>query len=190
MEMTFTARQQGRLYQGFLKKDPEMARRAFIAVRTTGIYCLLTCRARTPKPENVTFYRSRNEAELAGFRPCRKCRPEVNGGRAALEQATTKTLLARMANEETGIADLARQAGTNPSRVYRLFRRSLGRGPVRARAEARFERACHLLRGGRATVTEVAYAAGFSSLATFYRWFRRKTGKTPTQYRAFANQIS
>lgn len=185
MEMKFTSRQQGELYQGFLNKDPELARRAFIAVRTTGIYCLLTCRARTPKPENVTFYRSRTEAERAGFRPCRKCRPEVNGGRAALEQATAQALLARMTEEEAGIGDLARRAGANPSRVYRLFRRNLGSGPARARAEARLERACALLRRGHATVTEIAYEAGFSSLATFYRWFRRKTGKTPTEYRSF-----
>jgi len=190
MSMPFSARQQNKFYQAFLEKDARLARRVFIAVRTTGIYCMLTCRARTPKPENVTFYGSRNEAERAGFRPCRKCRPEVNGGRAALEQAATQTWLSKMADEETGISELARQAGANPSRVYRLFRRSLGRGPVRARGEARLERAQKMLKENRATITEVAYAAGFASLATFYRWFRRGTGQTPTQFRAGKNRKS
>lgn len=181
--MRLTKNQHGRLYQAFLRKDGELAGRVFIAVRTTGIYCMLTCRARTPKAENVTFYKSRTAAESDGFRPCRKCRPEVQGGKAALEKITTRNWLAKIADEETGIGELARRAGANPSRVYRLFRRNLGRGPLRARAEVRLERACKMLRRERASITEVAYAAGFSSLATFYRWFRRGTGKTPTQYR-------
>lgn len=175
--------QHGKLYRAFLRKDEKAARRVFIAVRTTGIYCLLTCRARTPKPENVTFYPSRGAAERAGFRPCRKCRPEIQGGRAALERAVAQNWLSKMADEETGITELARQGGTNASRMYRLFRRNLGRGPLRARAEERLGRACAMLKSSRTSITEVAYAAGFSSLATFYRWFRRGTGKTPTQYR-------
>ena len=178
-----SSRQHQDLYQAFLRKDPAVARRVFIAVRTTGIYCLLTCKARTPKPENVTFYRSRTAAESAGFRPCRKCRPEVQGGRPALERAAMQDWLARIAEEDTHIHDVARQGGANPSRLYRLFRRNVGQGPARARGEARLARAKEMLTHGKATITEVAYAAGFSSLATFYRWFRRGTGKTPTQFR-------
>lgn len=181
--MLVNSQQHGQLYRAFLKKDPQLAHGAFIAVRTTGIYCLFTCRARTPKPENVTFYATRGEAERAGYRPCRKCRPEVNGGREALERAMANTWLAKIADEEAGISEVARRAGANPSRVYRLFRRSTGRSPVRARAEARLARARKMLAGSRATITEVAYSAGFSSLATFYRWFRRATGITPKQYR-------
>jgi methylphosphotriester-DNA--protein-cysteine methyltransferase len=180
-----STRQHQQLYQAFLRKDQQAAGRAFIAVRTTGIYCLLTCRARTPRPENVAFFRSRHAAERAGFRPCRKCRPEVQGGKAALEKLAMRNWLAKISEEETGIAELARRAGASPSRVYRLFRRNTGRGPVHARAEARLARACALLRQKHSTITEVAYAAGFSSLATFYRWFRRGTGKTPTQFRAW-----
>ena len=181
--MTLNKNQHQRLYRAFLRKDGTMARQVFIAVRTTGIYCLLTCRARTPKPENVTFYDSRRQAENDGFRPCRKCRPEVQGGKPALERAALKNWLVKMADAETGITELAKQEGANPSRLYRLFRRNLGRAPVRARGEARLERACALLKGGQGSITEVAFAAGFASLATFYRWFRRATGKTPTQYR-------
>lgn len=180
---SLSSAQHQRFYRAFLRKDKEAARRMFIAVRTTGIYCMLTCRARTPKSENVTFYSSRDAAERAGFRPCRKCRPEIDGGKAALEKVAQKNWLAKITEEETGISELARREGANASRVYRLFRRTLGRGPVRARAEARLERACEMLKHARASITEVAYEAGFSSLATFYRCFRRGTGKTPTEYR-------
>jgi methylphosphotriester-DNA--protein-cysteine methyltransferase len=172
-----------RLYRAFLRKDERLAGRAFIAVRTTGIYCLLTCRARTPRRENVTFYPSQVAAERAGFRPCRKCRPEVRGGRAAIERTTLRHWLARLAEEESGVKQLAAATGASPSRIYRMFRRNLGQGPRRARAQARLERACRLLREQRSTITEAAYAAGFPSLATFYRWFRRATGMTPREFR-------
>ena len=171
------------LYRAFLRKDQRLEGRAYVAVRTTGIYCLLTCRARTPRPENVSFYFSRDAAERAGYRPCRKCRPEVHGGRRALERAALRRWLAQLDEEETGVAALAQSSGASASRIYRMFRRNLGHGPRRARAEARLARACELLREGRRSVTEVAYEAGFASLATFYRWFRRTTGRTPSQFR-------
>jgi methylphosphotriester-DNA--protein-cysteine methyltransferase len=179
-----SSRQFDRLYRAFLHKDRRFEGRAFIAVRTTGIYCLLTCRARTPRRENVRFFFSPADAERAGFRPCRKCRPEVAGGRPALERAAVRALVTRLTDEEAAVGQLARALGASPSRVYRLFRRHLGRGPRQARAEARLERACALLRDAHRSVADVAYEAGFSSLATFYRWFRRATGMTPSAFRS------
>ncbi len=178
-----------RLYRAFLRKDARLAGRAFMAVRTTGIYCLLTCRARTPRPENVTFYPSPGAAERAGFRPCRKCRPEVRGGRAAIERTTLRHWLARLAEEEAGVQQLAAATGSSPSRIYRMFRRNLGQGPRQARAEARLARAVSLLRDRRTTITDAAYQAGFPSLATFYRWFRRATGVTPSEFRSKGGTI-
>jgi methylphosphotriester-DNA--protein-cysteine methyltransferase len=184
MMTSFNPRQSDRLYQAFLRKDARLEGRAFIAVRTTGIYCLLTCRARTPRRENVRFFATRTAAEHAGFRPCRKCRPEVHGGQRALERAALRGLLARLAEEDAAVNGVARESGASPSKIYRMFRRNLGRGPRQARAEARVSRACELLREPNRSVTDVAFEAGFASVASFYRWFRRSTGKTPTQYRA------
>lgn len=181
--MNLTTRQFGSLYRAFLRKDARLEGRAYIAVRTTGIYCLLTCRARTPRPENVTFYASRDEAVRDGFRPCRKCRPEVHGGRRSLEQAELRRYLAQLAEEDSSVAGVARESGASPSALYRKFRRHMGRSPRQARGEARMTRACELLRHGEQRIVDVAFAAGFSSLATFYRWFQRGTGETPTAYR-------
>lgn len=178
-----STRQFGSLYRAFLRKDPRLEGRVFIAVRTTGIYCLLTCRARTPRPENVTFFDSRADVERAGFRPCRKCRPEVNGGRGALERATLRRWVAQLAEEDSRVSAVAQASGASSSAMYRKFRRHLGRNPRQARAEARLERARELLRSGRRRIADVAFEAGFSSLATFYRWFQRATGFTPTAYR-------
>ncbi len=183
MTTSFSPQQSNRLYSAFLRKDPRLEGRVFIAVRTTGIYCLLTCRARTPRRENVSFFRSRAAAEHAGFRPCRKCRPEVNGGRGALERAALSNILARLSEEDAALRGVARESGASPSKLYRMFRRNLGRGPRQARGEARVRRACDLLRNAERSVTDIAFEAGFASVASFYRWFRRSTGKTPTEYR-------
>ncbi len=181
--MKLTTRQFGSFYRAFLRKDHKLDGRVFIAVRTTGIYCLLSCRARTPRPENVTFYRSRAAVERDGFRPCRKCRPEVQGGQHALERATLQNLLRHLAEEDSSVAGVARQHGSSPSGLYRKFRRHLGRSPREARGEARLARACELLGQRKMRIVDVAFEAGFSSVATFYRWFQRCTGLTPTAFR-------
>lgn len=181
--MELSTRQFGSLYRAFLRKDTRLDGRVYIAVRTTGIYCMLSCRARTPRPENVTFYRSRRAVERDGYRPCRKCRPEVRGGQRALEQAKLRGWLTQLAEEDSRVSAVAREHGTSPSGLYRKFRRHLGRSPREARGQARLERACELLRDRKKRIVDVAFEAGFSSVATFYRWFQRSTGVTPTQYR-------
>lgn len=183
MNASFSPRQSNHLYRAFLRKDRRLEGRAFIAVRTTGIYCLLTCRARTPRRENVSFFATRSAAEHAGYRPCRKCRPEVNGGRNALERMALRRLLARLSEEDSAVRGVAVESGASPSKIYRMFRRNLGRSPRQARGEARVRRACDLLRDTQRSVTDVAFEAGFASVASFYRWFRRSTGKTPTEFR-------
>ncbi len=175
-----------RLYRRFLRGDARLDGRVWVAVRTTGIYCLPSCAARKALPQNVLFVASREEAERLGFRPCRRCRPEVRGGLRALEQAALRRWLKAIAEPEAGIEALARAAGSSSSRIYRLFRRHLGCGPREARARQRLLRACLRLRENRATVAEVAYEAGFGSLAAFYRWFRREMGTTPVAYRRSA----
>jgi methylphosphotriester-DNA--protein-cysteine methyltransferase len=179
-----SSQQFARLYRAFRRGDQAFDGRAYVAVRTTGIYCLLSCRARKPKRENIRFYFSRPEVERDGFRPCRKCRPEVHGGRRALERAVLRRWLERLADADTQIGELARAEGSSASRLYRIFRRHLGRGPRDARAQARLRRVCDLLRSGEKSVAAAAYDAGFGSLATFYRWFRRGVGMTPARFRA------
>ncbi len=183
MDVNLTSRQFGRLYSAIRRNDARLDGRVLMAVRTTGIYCLPSCRARKPKRENVRFYFSRDEAERDGFRPCRRCRPEIHGGRRGVERAALRHWLEKLAEGELQCEQLARAHGVSPSRLYRMFRQHLGHGPRQARGEARVERACELLRASRKSITEVAYDAGFGSLAAFYRWFRRAVGVTPTKFR-------
>ena len=187
MGVNLTQRQFSRLYSAIRRNDARLDGRILMAVRTTGIYCLPSCRARKPRRENVRFYFSQEEAERDGFRPCRRCRPEIHGGRRAIERAALRLWLEKLAEGELRCEQLARAHGVSPSRVYRMFRQHLGHGPRQARGEARVERACELLRDTRKKITETAYDAGFGSLATFYRWFRRTVGVTPTKFRCAAS---
>lgn len=184
-----SAAAEARLWRAVRERDPRFDGRVWMGVRSTGIYCLPSCRSRRPRRENVRFFISAAEAERAGYRACRRCRPELAGGRPGLERAELERWLARLASEDAPLAELLRGGDVSRARLYRLFRRHLNEGPRRARARVRLERACRLLASPRGTVAEAAFAAGFGSLATFYRWFRRTTGTTPSAWRTREEKV-
>ncbi len=156
----------------------------YYAVVTTGVYCRPSCPARLPRPENVTFHTTREEAERAGFRPCRRCRPEMPS--LAEEHAARVTEACRIIEEsETppGLDELARRVGVSRYHFHRLFRQSTGLTPREYAAAHRGKRVRSALVGG-ASVTEAIYDAGYNSNGRFYEQSNRMLGMTPTSYRA------
>lgn len=171
-------------YRALLRSDPRYDRVFLVGVRTTGIYCLPSCRARKPRPKNVRFFLNRAAAEQAGFRPCRKCRPEVQGGRRAVEESLLHRARALLNGEEPPQAKrVAELTGVSVYRLNRLFKRYLNRTPQHDRMAARTARACALLAGTTRPLLEVCFEVGFESVSSFYRWFHRLTGTTPGAYR-------
>jgi AraC family transcriptional regulator of adaptative response/methylated-DNA-[protein]-cysteine methyltransferase len=156
----------------------------FYSVESTGVYCRPSCAARRARPENVRFHRTRAEAERAGFRPCRRCKPD----RPALaEEHAAKVADAcrriEAADEVPDLGELARSVGLSPYHFHRLFKAVTGVTPKAYGSAHRAERVrAGLTRGG--TVTEAIYAAGFNSNGRFYATASRLLGMTPTQYRA------
>ncbi len=152
------------------------------AVATTGIYCRPSCGARTPKRENVSFYRKAEEAERAGFRPCKRCRPDLPIEKA---EAAVAAGLCRLIEESEEIVDLkalARHAGRSVSSVSRLFKKATGLTPRAYAAACRAGRVRdELARCG--SVTEALYGAGYNSSGRFYEEVDRILGMTPTAYR-------
>ena len=154
------------------------------AVRTTGVYCRPSCAARRPNPVNVRFYGTPAEAEAAGYRPCRRCRPRTPSGppRHAAAIAAACRLLER--DDTPPLATLAAQAGLSPHHFHRLFRSITGLTPRAYAAARRAERVRTALQDGGGTVTDAVYAAGYGSGGRFYETAGANLGMTPSAYRA------
>jgi AraC family transcriptional regulator, regulatory protein of adaptative response / methylated-DNA-[protein]-cysteine methyltransferase len=170
-----------------MERDPAFDGHFFVAVKTTGIYCRPTCPAKRPKRDNVRFYATGAEAARAGFRPCKRCKPDqpsLAGQHAAMIEAACRTI--ESAETEPKLEELARAAGLSPYHFHRLFKAMLGVTPKAYAAAHRQNRVREEL-GRRATVTEAIYGAGFNSNGRFYATSSEALGMTPSEFRAGGN---
>jgi len=157
---------------------------AFVyAVRTTGIYCRPSCSARRARPENVTFHATCEDAERAGFRPCKRCRPH---GLSLVEQhaarVTQACRLIERSDTVPGLPELARQAGMSVYHFHRVFKAVTGVTPGAYATEQRAKRVRSALVRGR-KVTDSIADAGYNSHGRFYEKSDAMLGMTPTRYR-------
>ncbi len=165
-----------------LARDPAADGRFFYSVKTTGVYCRPSCASRTARPENVAFHATTAAAERAGFRPCKRCRPDRPAGEQAARVAELCRLIER-AEQMPSLATLAQHAGLSPWHLHRVFKTVTGLTPKAYAAAHRAQRVKTGLRKG-ATVTEAIYAAGYNSSARFYEQSNAVLGMTPSRYRA------
>ncbi|WP_084507823.1 bifunctional DNA-binding transcriptional regulator/O6-methylguanine-DNA methyltransferase Ada [Geminicoccus roseus] len=165
-------------------RDPAADDRFVYAVRTTGVYCRPSCAARLARHENVSFHATPADAEAAGFRPCRRCRPDEEPRakrQAALVAQACRTIEA--AEEMPDLDELARAAGVSRFHFHRMFKSIVGLTPRAYAAAHRAER----VRSGLAqagTVTEAIYDAGFNSNGRFYADAGKILGMRPSDYRS------
>lgn len=155
----------------------------FYSVKTTGVYCRPSCAARLANRRNVAFHLTPADAEAAGFRPCKRCKPTE----ASLTERYAKTVAQacraiEAAETPPALAELARGAGLSPHHFHRIFKAVAGVTP-KAYADAhRGQRVREeLVRSG--TVTEAIYDAGFNSGGRFYAQSAQVLGMTPTRFR-------
>lgn len=167
-----------------VNRDPCADGEFYYAVITTGVYCRPSCPARTPKPENVCFYATRVEAEQAGFRPCKRCKPDQP---SLHEQhvATVVSICRVMECAETmpKLEELARRANMSPGYFHRLFKAVTGLTPKAYMSAQLGKRVRSELRHS-ATVTDAIYDTGYNSNSRFYEHSKRILGMTPSSYRA------
>jgi AraC family transcriptional regulator of adaptative response/methylated-DNA-[protein]-cysteine methyltransferase len=157
---------------------------AFVfAVNTTGVYCRPSCASRPAKRENVSFFETVEAAERAGFRACKRCRPEKLGAPDPQVEAVRRACeRIASAEEAPSLADLAARAGLSPFHFHRVFKKITGVTPKAYAAEMRARRAHDKLRTAE-TVTEAIYDAGFNSSSRFYETAPARLGMTPTTVR-------
>lgn len=170
------------LWRAVEERDPAFDGRFFLGVRTTGVYCRPTCPARTPLRRNVTFFRTPDEAEAAGFRACLRCHPRgesIDAARLRLVRRACEHIEAHV-DETLTLEALGDALGVSPYHLQRTFKKITGVSP-RAWADARrMDRVKAQLREGD-EVTRAIYDAGFGSTSRLYE--RDPLGMTPTTYR-------
>lgn len=154
-----------------------------LGVITTGIYCRSGCPSRTPLRRNVRFFATRMEAERAGFRACRRCRPELaatpNRGKEAVTKARS---LLDHATEPIALTALAAMVELSPSHLQRIFSQEVGMSPKAYADTLRLQRVQDQLSTGQ-PVTRAIYEAGFGSSSRFYDTDAKTLGMPPATYR-------
>ena len=176
-------------YRAVLARDPRFDGRFFTGVTSTGIYCRPICPARTPARRNMRFFPHAGAAEAAGFRACRRCRPEASPGspdwnaRADLAARAVR-LIADGYADEHGISGLARRLAVTERHLRRLLLAELGTTPIALVRTTRLQTARRLLAETDMPVTEIAFASGFASVRQFNASFQEAYGRPPTALRA------
>lgn len=164
-------------------RDPEADGRFYYAVITTGVYCRPSCPTRLARAEHVRFHHTRESAERAGFRPCRRCRPDepsLAEKRVAAIAAACRTI--EVSETPPGVDALAREAGMSSSHFHRVFRELTGLTPRQYAAAHRDRRLRDGLRGAR-RVTDAIFDSGFNTLSRFYERADEVLGMAPDRYR-------
>jgi AraC family transcriptional regulator of adaptative response/methylated-DNA-[protein]-cysteine methyltransferase len=171
-------------WSAVVARDGAYDGRFYYSVATTGVYCRPSCASRTAKRSNVAFYGTCAEAEAAGFRPCKRCRP--NEPALATQYADKVAAACRLieaSEEEPRLEALAEAVGLSPYHFHRVFKSQTGVTPKAYAAAKRQKRVRQTLKG-RATVTEAIYEAGFNSNGRFYENSSEVLGMTPSDFRA------
>jgi AraC family transcriptional regulator, regulatory protein of adaptative response / DNA-3-methyladenine glycosylase II len=174
-------------YEAVRARDKRFDGWFFVAVKSTRIYCRPICPSRRPKFENCSFYRHAAAAELAGFRPCLRCRPELAPGLAPVDQKDRLAAAAlrqlEMCDSVTRLGEVAEKLRISDRHLRRIVHASVGVSPVRLLQTQRLLLAKRLLTDSNLSVMEVALASGFASLRRFNASFRNQYQLTPTGLR-------
>ena len=176
-------------YRAVQSKDPRFDGWFFTAVVTTGIYCRPSCPAMTPKPHNVRFYPTAAAAQLAGFRACKRCRPDATPGspewnRRADLVGRAMRLIADGVVDRDGVAGLARRLNYSERQLHRQLVAEVGAGPIALARAQRAQTARILIETTALPVSQIAFAAGFASIRQFNDTIRDVFALTPTALRA------
>ena len=175
-------------YRALKTHDARFDGRFFVGVSSTRIYCRPVCTVKTPRRENCTFYASASAAEEAGYRPCLRCRPELAPGNAPIDavgrlaQATASCIEDGLL-DEAGVDELAERLRVSDRHLRRVFHSEFGVSPLRFAQTQRLLLAKRLLADTGLSVTEVAFASGFSSLRRFNTLFKERYRLRPSQLR-------
>lgn len=170
-------------WEAVLRHDRAADGHFFYAVLTTGVYCRPSCASRRPRRENIRFYNTQAEAQRAGYRPCKRCRPDAQGPAEHQAEAVAKACrLIETAETMPSLDELAAAAGMSRFHFHRIFKEATGVTPKAYAAAHRVNRLREELPRSN-TVTEAIYGAGYNSSGRFYAGSAEVLGMTPKNFR-------
>lgn len=155
----------------------------YTAVKTTAIYCRPSCRSRKPKKENVVFYYDIDSVEKAGFRPCKRCQPEVNHSPHKELVIKVVAFLVQSYKQKLVLQDIADHVGVSVYHLERVFKQATSETPRTYLERIRIDKAAHLLKSTHYSNLEICYEVGFQSPSNFYKSFRHLKKCSPSEYR-------
>ncbi|MCV7260139.1 DNA-3-methyladenine glycosylase 2 family protein [Mycobacterium shimoidei] len=177
-----------RCYRAVQSKDARFDGWFVTAVLTTGVYCRPSCPVRPPFARNVEFYPTAAAAQRAGFRACKRCRPDASPGSPEWNVrgdvvARAMRLIADGTVDREGVGGLAARLGYTVRQLERLLQAELGAGPLALARAQRTQTARILIETTDLPLSDVAFAAGFSSIRQFNDTLRAVCDSTPTELR-------
>ena len=170
-------------WASLIGRDASADGKFYYSVKTTGVYCRPSCAARVARPENVQFHLTCEDAEKAGFRPCKRCRPN----QAGIAEQTAKKIakacrLIERSEDIPSLQKLAGYVGMSAFHLHRTFKSITGLTPTEYAAAHRSKRVRASLKRSN-TVTDAIYDAGFNSSGRFYESSNQVLGMTPSKFR-------
>ncbi len=178
------------LYQAYKLKDSSFDGVFFVGVTSTGIYCRPICRAKLPKEKFCQFFSTAKVAQDNGFRPCRRCRPDLTPGSSNVDMTkelaeTAKKMIENGAVHDFTVEQLAMRLGITSRHLRRIFVTHYGITPVKHAQYHRLSLSEMLLKDKNLTITQIVLKTGFSSSRQFNALFKKKYQISPTEFRRF-----
>ena len=165
--------------------DPAAEDKFYYGVKTTGIFCLPSCKSKLPLKENIMFFDSYEQAVNSGFRPCKRCRPDMYSTYAPNDELLIeiRRFLDKNSPDSRCLDGLDERFNMSPFHLVRIFKNRFGVTPREYVRDNRLQAARDLLTASDMKTVDIAFNCGFSSYTSFYTNFKKASGMTPEEYR-------
>jgi AraC family transcriptional regulator of adaptative response/methylated-DNA-[protein]-cysteine methyltransferase len=180
VEQRVSPQAEARYWQATLARDGRADGAFFFGVKSTQIYCRPSCPARRPLRKNTLFFPTTHDAEVQGFRPCRRCKPNEIPAAVRIVQRAAQVLQSDL-DDSVNVAALAGKIGVKTDALRRAFRRQAGLTPKELAAALRLKKFKKLLHDG-SSITDALYATGYGSASRVYERSDAHLGMTPATY--------
>jgi AraC family transcriptional regulator, regulatory protein of adaptative response / methylated-DNA-[protein]-cysteine methyltransferase len=176
------------LWEAILNRDPTFEGKFFYAVRSTGIYCRPICPSRRPNRHQVCFFQSIQEAEIAGFRPCKRCQPQFEKVPNTTKVLAVCRYIEAQSDRIPTLSELCSQVEMSPSYLQRIFKQIIGVSPFQYADALRSQRLKQLLQSGE-EIAHAIYDTGYGSSSQLYEKASKQLGMTPKTYQQAGKTI-